>query len=118
MSAETFLIINAVIVSLLAAYFFLGKPKRPKPAALNLKKVQFEPVTKEVDVADEQELNIYFMYNGYMWDAYEILGVPAGSPMADIEMAYLKNITRIDKESKQILEMARTAIREKIAPES
>lgn len=110
-----FIIINAVVVSLLVMYFLKAKVKKPRPATLNLKKVKFRPVSKDVDINDEEELNVYFMHNGYMWDAYEIIGVPAGAPMADIEMAYIKSRTRIDDESKEILEMAYDAIHQKNA---
>lgn len=89
-----------------------SKTKKPKPARLNMRKVKFQPV-KDVDIHDEEELNVYFMHNGYMWDAYEIIGVPAGAAMADIEMAYIKCRTRIDEESKEVLEMAYSAIHEK-----
>lgn len=77
-----------------------------------MKKTQFQPV-KDVDVNDAEELNVYFMHNGYLWDAYDIMGVPAGAPMSDVEMAYLKSRMRIDDESKEILEMAYAAINEK-----
>ncbi len=112
MSASSFFILNAVVVGILLLIFLVGKSKKPKPTLLNLKKVKFTPV-KDVDINDEEELNVYFMHNGYMWDAYEILGVPAGAPMADIEMAYIKSRQRIDEESKEILEMAYGAIHEK-----
>ncbi len=112
MSASSFLFLNGVVVIILVAFFLLGKAKKPKPSRLNLKKVRFTPV-KDMDVNNEEELNVYFMHNGYMWDAYEILGVPAGAPMADIEMAYIKCRQRIDEESKEILEMAYGAIHEK-----
>ncbi len=112
MSAVKFLIFNAIIVTVLVAFFLSGKNKKLKPAKLNLKKANFTPVT-DVDINDEEELNVYFMHNGYMWDAFDIIGVPAGAPMSDVEMAYLKSRMRIDDESKEILEMAYSAIIEK-----
>ena len=91
----------------------MTKKQKAQPSSLNLRKVQFKPV-QEMDINDEEELNVYFNFNGHMWDAYEIIGVPAGSPLSDIEMAYLKCRMRIDDESKEILEMAYEAILEKI----
>jgi hypothetical protein len=79
-----------------------------------MKKTKFQPVSKDVDINDEEELNVYFMHNGYLWDAYDIIGVPAGSPMSDVEMEYMKSRMRIDEESKEILEMAYSAIHEKV----
>lgn len=112
MSPTKFLILNAVVVTLLVLYFMRAKRQKPQPAKLNLKKATFTPV-KEIDINDEEELNVYFNFNGHMWDAYEIIGVPAGTPQSDVEMAYLKCRTRIDEESKEILEMAYEAIQQK-----
>ena len=112
MNPEKFLILNGVVVTLLVLYFLWGKRQRPKPAKLNLRKGNFTPVT-DIDINDEEELNVFFNFNGHLWDAYEVLGIPAGSPMSDVEMAYVKFRTRIDEESKEILEMAYEAIKEK-----
>ena len=112
MSPTKFLIFNGLFVLALIVYFLYGKSKKPRPTRLNLRKTQFSPV-KDVDISDEEELNVYFNFNGHMWDAYEIMGVPAGTPMSDIEMAYVKARSRIDQESKEILEMAYSAIHEK-----
>lgn len=114
MSPVKFLILNAVVVTVLVFLFLRLKRKTHRPANLNLRKTTFTPV-KDVDINDEEELNVYFNFNGHMWDAYEILGVPAGAPVSDIEMAYLKCRTRIDEESKEILEMAYAAIHEKLS---
>ena len=117
MTAAKFLILNAIVVTILVAFFLHSKSKKPKPSKLNLKKANFVPV-KEVDANLEEELNVYFMHNGYMWDAYDIIGVPAGAAMSDVEMAFLKCRMRIDEESKEILEMAYDAIHEKQGRES
>ena len=112
MDQGSFLIFYALIVTSLVAFFLHSKSKKPKPSRLNMRKVKFTPI-KDVDINDEEELNVYFMHNGYLWDAYDIIGVPAGSPISDVEMAYIKSRTRIDEESKEILEMAYDAIHEK-----
>ena len=113
MSPTKFLILNAVVVTILIFYFMKARRQKPQPTKLNLKKGSFTPMSGDIEINDEEELNVYFNFNGYMWDAYEILGVPAGAPMSDIEMAYLKCRSRIDEESKEILEMAYSAIQEK-----
>ncbi len=112
MTIGSFLVLNAAVVIMLALFFLQGRTKKPRPTKLNMKKTKFQPV-KDVDINDEEELNVYFMHNGYMWDAYDIIGVPAGSPMSDVEMAYIKCRTRIDEESKEVVEMAYNAIHEK-----
>jgi hypothetical protein len=114
MSPIKFLILNAVVVTLLILYFMKAKRSKLQPTKLNLKKTTFTPV-KDLDINNEEELNVYFNFNGHMWDAYEILGVPAGAPISDIEMAFLKARMRIDEESKEILEMAYEALHQKIA---
>ncbi|MEM7645293.1 MAG: hypothetical protein AAF203_00155 [Pseudomonadota bacterium] len=112
MSPTLYLILNGVVVILLAGFFLLAKKQNPQPTKLNLRKGRFKPVT-DVEINDEEELNVYFNFNGHMWDAYEIIGVPAGAPMSDVEMAFLKSRMRIDDESKEILEMAYEAIHQK-----
>lgn len=113
MDPAQFLILNGLVVIALAVFFFMGRSKKHNPTSLNLRKTQFTPV-KEMDINDEEELNVYFNFNGHMWDAYEIIGVPAGSPLSDVEMAYIKSRNRIDEESKEILEMAYAAIHERV----
>ncbi len=112
MTIGSFLVLNVAVVIMLALFFLQGRSKQPRPTKLNMKKTKFQPV-KDVDINNEEELNVYFMHNGYLWDAYDIIGVPAGSPISDVEMAYIKSRTRIDEESKEILEMAYDAIHEK-----
>lgn len=110
--------LNAAVVTILVLLFMMSKRKKPTPTKLNLRKTQFTPVEEGIEINDEEELNVYFNFNGHMWDAYEILGVPAGSHASDIEMAYLKCRTRIDEESKEILEMAYAAIHQKLGRQS
>lgn len=112
MTLGSFLFLNLAVVIMLALLFMREKGKKPQPTKLNMKKTKFRPV-KDVDINNEEELNVYFMHNGYLWDAYDIIGVPAGAPMSDVEMAYIKSRTRMDDESKEILEMAYDAIHEK-----
>ena len=113
MSPGNYLLLYGTIVILLVASFMWIKVSRPKPTQLNLrKKGHFAPVN-DIDINDEQELNVYFNFNGHMFDAYEVIGVIAGAPRSDIEMAYMKMKLRIDDESKEILDMAYAAINER-----
>lgn len=114
MDPAQFLILNGLVVIGLAAFFFLGRAKKHSPTQFNLRKTLFTPV-QGIDINNEEELNVYFNFNGHMWDAYEIIGVPAGAPQSDIEMAYIKSRSRIDKESIEILEMAYEAIQQRLA---
>lgn len=47
-----------------------------------------------------RKINIHFNYNGHSWDAYEVLGVPAGSSFDDVQLAYEEIIKKSDEESR------------------
>jgi len=53
-----------------------------------------------------KELNILFNYNGHTWDAYEVLGVPAGASLVDVTKAYQQMLKTADPESHTFLETA------------
>lgn len=61
-------------------------------------------------VSGERSINVVFNYNGHSWDAYEVLGVPAGSSFNVVEAAYREGIAQVDGSSKAILEAAFKAI--------
>jgi len=42
----------------------------------------------------EKSLNVFFNWNGHSWDAYEVLGVPAGSSLPAVQVAYQELLTR------------------------
>jgi hypothetical protein len=60
-----------------------------------------------------KSLNVMFNYNGHSWDAFEILGVPAGSNFETCFLAFEKLTVNMDKESKEFLLSALEAIRQK-----
>ena len=68
---------------------------------------------KEVDLNDEEELNVYFMHNGHLWDAHDLMGVPAGSSMEEIEKAYGTIMGKGVEENKEMIQRAYEAICEK-----
>lgn len=55
-------------------------------------------------------LNVHFNYNGHSWDAYEVLGLPAGSSLEKVEAAFKESIARVDVGSKPFMEAAYKAI--------
>ncbi len=63
--------------------------------------------------AAETSLNVLFNWNGHTWDAYEVLGVPAGSSKTAIEAAYHLSRARADADSLKFLEAAYQAIQRK-----
>ena len=58
----------------------------------------------------ERPLNVVFNYNGHSWDAYEVLGLPAGSSPENVEKAYRESLKTVDAGSKSFLEAAYRAI--------
>ena len=59
---------------------------------------------------DARSLNVVFNYNGHSWDAYEVLGLPAGSGMPVVEAAYRESLERVDESSRGFMEAAYKAI--------
>lgn len=59
---------------------------------------------------ESRSLNVFFNYNGHTWDAYEVLGLPAGSSMDKVFAAYKKALESVTPESKHFIETAYQAI--------
>ena len=60
----------------------------------------------------EKTLNTLFNYNGHTWDAYEVLGLPAGSPQNKIDEAYKISVSKQESaSSRDFLDAAYQAIR-------
>lgn len=57
-----------------------------------------------------KNLNVMFNYNGHSWDAYEVLGVPAGASIKTVTEAFQTALRRSDKDSMEFLETAYKAI--------
>lgn len=62
--------------------------------------------------AESRAVNVIFNYNGHSWDAFEVLGLPAGSSMERVEQAFQEACDKTDAESRSFLEAAYKAIRE------
>ena len=52
-----------------------------------------------------------FVFNGHTFDAYEILGIPAGSSLASAKKVFEAQITTLDPQQKEFLEAAFAAIK-------
>lgn len=63
-----------------------------------------------VSETGERPLNVVFNFNGHSWDAYEVLGLPAGSSLENVEAAFAEAMADIDEASKPFLQAARDAI--------
>ena len=107
MDSQLFFIINFVAALFIMVWFLSGRKGNSNVSSLNLKKGDYfkneegseADAPKNLDlsykksyqqknqgedkfpkdkVAAAKPLNILFMYNGHDWDAYEVLGLPAG----------------------------------------
>lgn len=81
------------------------KPRRPSPLKLS------QTDTKSNRQADQvKQLNVIFQYNGHDFDAYQVLGVPAGSNLETVRKAYEKGLQMAEAESHEFLKTAYQAI--------
>ena len=114
MSQQKLLIFYGLVVTVFV-FLFLGlRFKKNRPTPLNLRKTRSSN-TKDVDGSEEEELNVYFLFQGCMRDAHEVIGIPAGSSIHEVEKAF-KESCRRSPESREILEKAYAAIHEKMTP--
>ena len=113
-----FLLTNLFFVIIL---FILYKrdTKSQKPSKLNFSKNkraieagEFEAVFRDKQENNDQYekvLNILFQFNGETWDAYEVLGLPAGSNVPEAKIA-LEVAIKEGRDSEAFLKAAYAAI--------
>lgn len=130
MNSQDFLTLNLVGAGAFIFWYLVSRGGQRRPTQLNMKAKDSAPplidpapapvveTTKPAvkvphpDVAHRpaKNLNVMFNYNGHSWDAYEVLGVPAGASIKLVTDAYQKALHRCDKESVEFLETAYNAI--------
>lgn len=127
MNSQDFLTLNLVGAGAFIFWYLLsrGGPRRPTQLNMNAKdsapplmEASPEPPPSgaalrrhpDVEGTTAKSLNVMFNYNGHSWDAYEVLGVPAGASIKLVTEAYQAAIRRSDKESVEFLETAYRAI--------
>ena len=89
MHASGFLIFNGIIVLLIILRIFLDR-KSPWPTINNDSKESrvTQNSQTEQNSTGERALNCVFMYNGHSFDAFEVLGIPAGSDAVACQKAF------------------------------
>jgi hypothetical protein len=125
MSSQSFLWINVGLAIAMAGLFVIGRSRIRAPARLHLRpsfskynpKIPPEAVlSEEISKVSGDEglgiknLNVMFMYNGHSWDAFEVLGIPAGSKMPAVQAAYELALRHSKPESHPFLETAYKSI--------
>ncbi len=57
-----------------------------------------------------RSVNVIFNYNGHSWDAFEVLGCPAGAPLPMVKQAFDQALRTTDPASHEFLRAAYQAI--------
>ena len=88
---------------------------RPRPGPRRIpadidSEIDSDADTSAGKTAPEISLNALYNWNGHTFDAYEVLGIPAGSSRDNVVAAYQRAIARADKESLPFLKAAFEAI--------
>jgi len=58
----------------------------------------------------EKTLNVLFIYNGHDWDAYEVLGLPAGASLTLVTQRYQELVKTAERGQLEFYEAAHQAI--------
>ncbi|PIS11769.1 MAG: hypothetical protein COT73_02205 [Bdellovibrio sp. CG10_big_fil_rev_8_21_14_0_10_47_8] len=126
MSSQAFFWLNVGGGLLLVLIFLIGRKRITAPSRLNLRKgqgpgkgltksggkeVHFRSRTfEDSGDAEMKNLNLMFMYNGHHFDAYEVLGAPAGASL-DVVQKYFHQALARGMSDREFLEAAFTAIK-------
>lgn len=123
MNSQDFLTLNLVGAGAFLFWYLLSRGGPRRPTQLDLKAPDSNPVLLEKEKQEPglvrqafdpaprvKSLNVMFNYNGHSWDAYEVLGLPAGAPIHLVTEAFQNAISRCDKSSIDFLETAYKSI--------
>ena len=125
---EQLVLIMGVVAVVVSAFMYTGNSRRVKPSRLNLGsgggsgRSVSPRQDSEASVYDEDKiepdrsgrakmLNVVFNYNQHTFDAYEILGLPAGASFQMVEKAYLDMKANTNDSRLPLIEAAYHAIR-------
>lgn len=121
MEPISFILINGILVLVLILYLLLKKRADPPPSRLRMfGHFRFPKFLSDEHASDPiirepwetaKSLNVLFNYNGHTWDAYEVLGVPAGSNGEIVDQKYESVLNQLDPESAEFVQAAYDAIR-------
>jgi hypothetical protein len=110
MASQVVLGISIGLIAIFALLFWRLTRAAPGPTALRFKngmKSIFDHGS--ATGGDVKNLNAVFMYNEHSFDAYEVLGIPAGSNMAVVQKAYKEALDKKTAE-REFIETAYQAI--------
>ncbi len=110
-----FVLYGAAVV--LVIFYLMRKSSGPKTVRLKLsQKGNRRALEERAPAVDKgaKSLNVVFNFNGHSWDAYEVLGLPAGSPWTRVEQAYKAALRTVQPGSEELLRFAFEAIRKQL----
>lgn len=86
-----------------------SRPKKRNPTPLKLRETSRE----SKPLGKVKELNVIFSYNGHDFDAFEALGLPAGSSKERAKAAYEDSLRNSDPDTHDFLNRAYQSILQK-----
>lgn len=116
---QNYITIHAILLICGVIFMFWRRPQRPFLLKMRAKtstshtlpvKMKIGVERRGVEVSRGPTLNIHFNFNGHSFDAYEVLGVPAGSSLDKVQAAYLAASEKSDATSRPFLQAALQAI--------
>lgn len=129
MSSQAFFWINAGLGAAFILLFVIRRGQR-QPTKLNMRRsgvamvpsgsaskgrvvetMSAETIAAQRLSGKEQTINILFNYNGHSWDAFEVLGLPAGAPKGMVDEAYKREVARASESGRDFIDSAYHAIR-------
>jgi hypothetical protein len=106
-----FMVIYASVIALALLGFFNRRPRKLMRLRLRGSARGMRAAVEGASMPMERPLNVMFNYNGHSWDAYEVLGLPAGSSLEKVEEGFAAVVKTVDAGSRPFLEAAYNAIR-------
>lgn len=74
-------------------------------------RAQAPSATATAPESESTSLNVIFNYNGHSFDAYQTLGIPAGSSWDEVKQAFEHSVSTSDTASKEFYLTAFNAIK-------
>lgn len=135
-SQDVFWINAAIGIAFVAIFMYRKAPRGPTrlklragmtspgesdPNERGLVRQKYDAISIEALAAQslhprEKTLNVLFNYNGHTWDAFEVLGLPAGAPARMVEEAYQVALRKASPEGRDFIRSAYDAIRSRVHP--
>jgi hypothetical protein len=121
MNSQLIVIVQVLIAATFVMWILSRRGSSPKPTVLNMSASSFKAKKYDMSMMSQdfevkaKVLNVIFMWNGHSWDAYEVFGLPAGSPMNKVKERFVELQSKSDDGQRQFLSEALRAIENKSA---